>query len=1046
MEKNISVRSFGADFDEIVYVERKARDIDIDRALELIKDKGVGSALLNANKNVDYDGSGDFHGGCPTGHESKGGQCFHWYDSDQSGYCWHCNTVFDAVSLYSINEGITSTLSGFEWIQTLLSVIKVYLPNEYKNYDDDLYESSISEEKQATIELKTKTFYAYEKIYDYLKNNLDLSTKPDIQKMLDDYLVSRGYDLNVIKDTEIIPFLNPKKAKRLYEQLIKKTGLTLKQLNLDWAPYNSPVVVAIPYRDLKGQVVGFIERIANKNGEDVLKKGEMVNMRFYSRFPIKEHKKNSLYNLNKFSSESEVIVLEGYYDSAYHSVAHKMPICAMGTASVTDKNCEELNKTKIKSLVLINDNDQVGIVKFIRNITKLISKTKKIIMVVDPTKLGDSKDPDEFIQKNGIDKFKTLVATEKECGVKFAFKYYSSDPNKYHKEMIDLLCFAEANNEIVYSSLVKDACTILGVQKTELKKIVKNHRKDLNLNKLDADKQELILSQRMVVPIGYYNDTYTLYCRDSEQYITKTIRDMNRAVLCSDRTYWQAYCPEAFQFEDKSGEIIFIDDELIKEKLIDECKKTENKLVNLKTQGVGIYSAICNNETTPSVIYNSGSKVFKNLTPINFFEINTRDYIFQSDEHCKVVQEEITNSEFVELLDSLELTNIESKTNAMLLIGGVAASILSGMSPWRSMFWVTGSSGSGKSEIYKYLSTLTRGVASIKATDATEAGLRQNIQNKCTAVFIDEAETGKQVEKIIKYIRQSAPGGDIIKGTPSGKNLIYTARSTFFMFSISESLITDADRERFILIKMRSNGDNSWDDIKHRLTKITNSDIPEKIAWTMYKNSPHFLNSISIIRKAFMNIDSDKELISSKLTRFSDLYSIPLAGFYTLLNKDTITQEDATKLVLNLYKGGYFEGVLKEDSESFGSTAEELYSNLMAHPIPYKGQVFTVEDILLQNGSEIPERDVLLPYGIIPVTRNNVIKIQVRNQNLINILRPYGYANPKIFLELPGAKNPKAPVTVNRKSYKGIEIPFNFYVEEEDLKTDIHLETVLGEF
>ncbi|MGZ4334869.1 MAG: hypothetical protein ACXVRJ_11440 [Gaiellaceae bacterium] len=89
----------------------------------------------------------------------------------------------------------------------------------------------------------------------------------------------------------------------------------------------------------------------------------------------------------------------------------------MGGARVQPDALRQFARLGIDSLVLALDNDasgRDGTARAVERITRLTDAP--VLRVLDPERLGNSKDPDAFVQTHGVTSFGTLVAAA-DCAV-----------------------------------------------------------------------------------------------------------------------------------------------------------------------------------------------------------------------------------------------------------------------------------------------------------------------------------------------------------------------------------------------------------------------------------------------------------------------------------------------------------------------------------------------------------------------------------------------------------------------------------------------------
>lgn len=118
----------------------------------------------------------------------------------------------------------------------------------------------------------------------------------------------------------------------------------------------------------------------------------------------------------------------------------------------------------------------------------------------------------------------------------------------------------------------------------------------------------------------------------------------------------------------------------------------------------------------------------------------------------------------------------------------------------RPAFWLSGGTGAGKSEFYKFLRWFMDECL-IAIEKASAASIYQNLQEDCLPVSLDEqenAEDRRVMKSILDLILVSFSGGSIGKGGQDGVPVNYTLRSSFFMSGIVQASMATANENRMI--------------------------------------------------------------------------------------------------------------------------------------------------------------------------------------------------------------------------------------------------------
>jgi len=151
-----------------------------------------------------------------------------------------------------------------------------------------------------------------------------------------------------------------------------------------------------PVIDVRGGVIGFSGRALGDNEPKYLNSPDTLVF----------NKSRNLFALNiaKKSKSGMLILAEGNIDViAMHQAGFDCAVAALGTALTEDQ--VRLMSRYAESAVIAFDSDNAGKKAALRAIT-LFEKTKLSVKVLD---FGESKDPDEFLQKHGADAFGLLL-------------------------------------------------------------------------------------------------------------------------------------------------------------------------------------------------------------------------------------------------------------------------------------------------------------------------------------------------------------------------------------------------------------------------------------------------------------------------------------------------------------------------------------------------------------------------------------------------------------------------------------------------------------
>lgn len=296
----------------------------------------------------------------------------------------------------------------------------------------------------------------------FLQNNLKSSSGIDAKK----YLEERGINEEIIAEFGI--GLSLDNATSLKDLLLKKGYGIDKLIELGVVNEHGFDVFArritFPLWNIDGDIVGFSGRIyrnedsakyVNSKETKIFKKGELL----YNYHNAKDYAKR----------EKFILVVEGFMDAIRLSAnGIKNVIALMGT-SLTSNHIDLLKKLRVK-VILCLDNDDAGLTATINNGMMLIKNNVDVGII----RLSGSKDPDEYILKNGIDSFKNLL---KEPISYFEFRINSLKKNRNLNNPVELAGYI---NEVI--DILKDVDDPI-LKEITINEIANNYKIDISLLK-----------------------------------------------------------------------------------------------------------------------------------------------------------------------------------------------------------------------------------------------------------------------------------------------------------------------------------------------------------------------------------------------------------------------------------------------------------------------------------------------------------------------------------------------------------------------------------
>ena len=195
---------------------------------------------------------------------------------------------------------------------------------------------------------------------------------PDSWNMLVDAMRKKGYTDEELREADLVG----EKNGRVYDRFRNR--------------------LMFPIIDVRGNVIGFGGRVLDNSTPKYLNSNETIIF----------NKRKNLFGLNlaKKTKEPYMILVEGNVDVvALHQFGFDNAVASLGT-SLTEEQVTLLSRYT-EEVVLTYDGDEAGQ----RAAKRAIPMLEKAGIKVRVLKMQDAKDPDEFLQKFGREKFKLLL-------------------------------------------------------------------------------------------------------------------------------------------------------------------------------------------------------------------------------------------------------------------------------------------------------------------------------------------------------------------------------------------------------------------------------------------------------------------------------------------------------------------------------------------------------------------------------------------------------------------------------------------------------------
>jgi hypothetical protein len=144
------------------------------------------------------------------------------------------------------------------------------------------------------------------------------------------------------------------------------------------------------------------------------------------------------------------------------------------------------------------------------------------------------------------------------------------------------------------------------------------------------------------------------------------------------------------------------------------------------------------------------------------------------------------------------------KLASLLVLGWLAGSRLGAALDFRSLMWITGDAGAGKTTLQRIIMAMT-GKDMVQSSDTTGAGVYSAVGHSSRPVMIDEAEPDpfkSKMKDLISLARQAATGGKIRRGSSNHQAVYFEAKSAFLFSSIIIPPMQNSDISRFCILDL----------------------------------------------------------------------------------------------------------------------------------------------------------------------------------------------------------------------------------------------------
>jgi DNA primase len=220
-------------------------------------------------------------------------------------------------------------------------------------------------------------------------------------KVLNYLKTDRQYDEATIRAMEL-GSIHSKKALGQYLRSLGWDGDKIKEAYKMLGLIGNTHNLVIPYKDAKGDLIGFAARNINYKEDD--KYGKYM----YSKGLAKGE---TLFNMHN-SKGKDLIVVEGVFDCLHANAKGMDNVVALGGTGFNNSQIKLMENAGINKITLCLDNDKAGR-EAGQKMQELISRTGSKLEVKQVNLPAGIKDPDQLIKDKGIVAFKELTGNTK---------------------------------------------------------------------------------------------------------------------------------------------------------------------------------------------------------------------------------------------------------------------------------------------------------------------------------------------------------------------------------------------------------------------------------------------------------------------------------------------------------------------------------------------------------------------------------------------------------------------------------------------------------
>lgn len=395
------------------------------------------------------------------------------------------------------------------------------------------------------------------------------------------------------------------------------------------------------------------------------------------------------------------------------------------------------------------------------------------------------------------------------------------------------------------------------------------------------------------IPLGYLEDSANVLYDQTRRLLivepTTRLFQEGTLINLAPTEFWIKQFPKY-----KDGKLVGIESRIGGEALMETCR-AKGGFNASQVRGRGVYL-----DADGNTIVNWGGSI-----------PNDDRHVYICHRPLDAVPSIKTGVSAKKVLDLFEQFNWNTPSAPYLLLGWAVVAVICGALDWRPHLFLTGAKNTGKSTLIAALQALLYPIAIVLDGQSSEAGIRQTIGADSRPVLLDEFEGDQnrgRMRLVIKLMR-SASSGDmpVVRGTPEGKAIEFSIRSSFLLAAINPFAVTAADHSRIVVLALDKH-DNDRDKAAHI----------RQLKGELAKSGPEWchlvINHVDDIRQSIETLEAAFPAVDS---RHAKNMATLLAGAWVLLNGKAIDEPEAAKLIAEHDKAINMLAEAHEEDDSF---------------------------------------------------------------------------------------------------------------------------------